>query len=419
MRGVFWGRGSGDRGAWRWARSAPAAPLGRRAGTPSPSAAGRPRSKPWPTPAVGTLLLVQQTSPLRRGLLRLRANGARDVTFGRNGFLEPTFARIWDVAVTPGGKLVLAGYRESADRSGTEMIVARLDRDGGLDTSFAETGVREVDFGTRYTSGLGVALQDDGKVVVTGTGRDYVEQRGPYNGSPIVARLNGDGSMDDEFSNGDGLLVLPGASSATAASVLDNGAILVSLSQEGEFSLLKIGPIGWVNGGFGGQGYVGYGSFANDDGFFEAGEGIVARPDGRFFVAGRFQRRNSEGNFLALKAFQSNGQVDLSFGSRGMATMGFSGSRAPIAFAARPGGGFLLSGGYQLFSVRPGGAVDRRFGDRGKFTPYFGGFDSISRVTALLVRGKQRALLAGVFRPNMNRGQKVGLQRIRLPRPVR
>ncbi len=112
-------------------------------------------------------------------LMRLKANGERDSTFGSNGY--KTF--FWDVgdneihgmALQPDGKILAAGFGQP---SSTRFSIARLNSNGVVDSSFGTNGTNEavfVDGGTPLRSkALCMALQSDGRVVAAGFSRSSV-----------------------------------------------------------------------------------------------------------------------------------------------------------------------------------------------------------------------------------------------------
>jgi uncharacterized delta-60 repeat protein len=104
---------------------------------------------------------------------RLTPTGALDPTFGAGGTASIDFGSLADLAagaaLQPNGKIVVAGYTQSAE----DVAVARLNANGSPDTAFGVAGKATVDFGVA-TFGNTVALQPNGRIVVAGqrTGGD-------------------------------------------------------------------------------------------------------------------------------------------------------------------------------------------------------------------------------------------------------
>ena len=113
--------------------------------------------------------------------------GDLDPTFGAGGkvttFVGNSNSDANAAAVQADGKIVVAGI----------PLLVRYNNDGSLDTTFGTNGIVNVS-GIKY--GVDVAIQPDGKILVTGqTNRNSV--------TFAVARLNSNGSVDTRFgSNG-------------------------------------------------------------------------------------------------------------------------------------------------------------------------------------------------------------------------
>lgn len=107
-------------------------------------------------------------------LLRVNADGSPDNSFGIAGKAVIDMggqSLLNSIAVQADGRLIATGTRFGAD-GGQDMILARFNSDGALDTSYGIDGVATADFGTGDTAHLsiGVALiqQADGKYVAAG-----------------------------------------------------------------------------------------------------------------------------------------------------------------------------------------------------------------------------------------------------------
>ena len=97
-----------------------------------------------------------------------------------------------DLALQPDGKIVVAGATSAGTR---DMLVARFQPAGVLDTTFGVGGVPTVDFGGNDAA-TGVALLPDGRILVAGTGVAPLRRRArPPGGDPAAgpARPAADG----------------------------------------------------------------------------------------------------------------------------------------------------------------------------------------------------------------------------------
>ena len=121
---------------------------------------------------------------VRSGVARLQADGTLDGSFDAG--LDP-YGEVYCLAPLPDGRLIIGGSFEHVHGVARQSI-ARLNRDGGLDTTFAQ-GV-SVGWGEI----LAVAIQADGRLLIGGT---FQEVNGFPRGG--LARLNSDGSLDLTF----------------------------------------------------------------------------------------------------------------------------------------------------------------------------------------------------------------------------
>jgi uncharacterized delta-60 repeat protein len=130
---------------------------------------------------------------------RLNADGSVDQSF----WAQPGYW-VRNMAVQPDGKIVIGGYFTTV-QGVPRNLIARLNSDGSLDTSF-NPGTGATDIIAGGIDGdidpfvFWVAVQPDGKIIITGNFRNYNGQS-----SVGVARLNPDGSRDATFNVGGGL----------------------------------------------------------------------------------------------------------------------------------------------------------------------------------------------------------------------
>ncbi|MCB0731330.1 MAG: T9SS type A sorting domain-containing protein [Ignavibacteriae bacterium] len=103
-------------------------------------------------------------------ITRFNADGSQDISFGTNGFVITSIGSGTDegksVLIQPDGKIVLAGF--SRIGSNDDFAVVRYNSDGSLDNSFDSDGKVTTAIGTNNDQAYGIALQNDGKIVVAG-----------------------------------------------------------------------------------------------------------------------------------------------------------------------------------------------------------------------------------------------------------
>jgi uncharacterized delta-60 repeat protein len=139
-------------------------------------------------------------------LARLDAAGNLDTSFGDNGrvYLDPSAedeSELHGLAQQPDGKLVGAGS------VGADLAVVRLTADGALDQSFGEGGVVRIPLGPddAFASAAAVAVQPDGKIVIGGTLRFLCDLDDPACAEivdAVLVRLSPAGGLDASFGTG-------------------------------------------------------------------------------------------------------------------------------------------------------------------------------------------------------------------------
>lgn len=303
---------------------------------------------------------------------RLVANVARLDSEGR---LDPSFlptgtglnASVEGIAVQSDGKVIVGGYFTSYNGT-PQSYVARLARDGSLDTAFAQVG-------TGFDSSvMSVAVQSDGRVLAAGNFSNYNGTARPY-----VARLNSDGSLDTTFSQ--------------TGSGLNSSAIWVELQSDGK-------PL--LGGFFSSYNGTGVDSVVRlntsgslDTSFSPTGSGLNSVPsrialqsDGKLLLTGLFSSYNgtTRSGFLRLN---TNGTLDTGFTQPGS---GFNST--PSSVALQSDGKSFVAGGFTAYGPTTHPYLVRINTDGTLDTSFFRipGFDSALTDVAVQTDGKVRAM---------------------------
>jgi uncharacterized delta-60 repeat protein len=188
-----------------------------------------------------------------------------------------------DMAIDSAGRLVVVGY---ASTVGDEPLVARYNADGSLDTRLGGTGIIGLSQFRFNWQGTSVALQTDGKIVLTW-----------YND---VIRLNANGSLDtasfgpvNPDGTHTGYEVLPQYVGGRAVQLQGDGKIVVagvdSLATSG-FRVTRLLSDGSLDPSFG------TGGTSNPPNQYHA-SALAIQPDGCIIVAGSIP--NGDGFALA------------------------------------------------------------------------------------------------------------------------
>jgi uncharacterized delta-60 repeat protein len=237
-----------------------------------------------------------------------------DASFGKNGLVKTRVGHYVDkaqsVVVQPDGKILVAG--SSSNNSNLDFALVRYLPDGSLDTSFHFNGQVVTVVGSDDDAALGIALQDDGKIVTCG----YT-----FNGKDrdfALLRFTGNGDLDTDFGV-NGIVTLPvgsGNDVAAAVAIQSDGAILVSGSVEDSASkvgaLVRFLPNGSLDYSFGKAGVV-----LVDVGSNAEIAAMAIQKDESIVLAG--YREEKEQRKVLLVRLLADGLPDVGFGVDGVA----------------------------------------------------------------------------------------------------
>ena len=135
-------------------------------------------------------------------LVRYLSNGMIDTTFGSAGKVRTDFGgsnidMAFAAALQSDGKIVAAGTNTDAFGSKVTFAIARYNSNGTPDPTFDSTGRASVDFGSFNQAAKAVLIQSDGKIVTVGFPDDEASDS-----DFLLARLNANGSLDTSFGVG-------------------------------------------------------------------------------------------------------------------------------------------------------------------------------------------------------------------------
>ncbi len=158
--------------------------------------------------------------------IRFLSNGDVDTTFGYEGLARININYTDSASAVverPDGKLIIVGYSSAPAPSNLSPIVLQLTENGTLDNTFGTNGATQPLIGVNGSS-HGVVLQNDNKIVATGTTIISSKPNG------LVIRYTENGLIDTTFS-GDGYALLDVGSTNTVgwhSAVNSTGDLLVS-----------------------------------------------------------------------------------------------------------------------------------------------------------------------------------------------
>lgn len=326
----------------------------------------------------GKLIVAGQTGvyPLfHSALVRYNRNGRLDPTFGNGGKVVAALDSGGDalsaVALQADGKIVVAGSLIHNNEKAA-FLVARFNSDGSRDSTFGKNGRVVTTFGDSSAGGNDLVLQADGRIVVVGvSGAGSASELNDF----ALARYNSNGSPDVSFGNGGKFKThFPGVyntgSEATAVALQSDGKLVVGGSYKnegdlGRFALARYNSNGSLDPLFGNRGEV--------TSIPGRGLGLGLQLDGRIVLAGY---AGESSNDFAVACFNSNGNVDQSFGANGYVTTDFFNGSNDIAYAValQRDGKIVVAGrtgeypdfALALARYQSDGQLDASFGRGGK-----------------------------------------------------
>ncbi|MEO8061917.1 MAG: Calx-beta domain-containing protein [Pseudomonadota bacterium] len=154
----------------------------------------------------GAITLANEPFLEHMGIARYDSNGVPDNSFDVDGKLSVLSRSLGEALAMQGDKILIAG---STPVSGKRQFgLMRLNTNGSVDSTFGSGGLTTTQFSTLGDFGRAIALQADGKILVSGQASnelqpDFALARYSANGAPDLT-FDGDGKMTvDFFGKGD------------------------------------------------------------------------------------------------------------------------------------------------------------------------------------------------------------------------
>lgn len=303
-----------------------------------------------------------------------------DGTFGAGGKVATVLAKGQGeaMAMQDDGKIVVAG--RALGESSFDFAVLRYLADGSLDTSFGSGGVATADVsGGGNDEAYGVAVQDDGKIVVVGTSR--VGATDDF----AVARWHPDGTLDADFGT-QGVLTTdiaggPDGAQAVVIQPLDGSIVVAGNAANGsdnDFGVVRYLADGTLDSGFGNGGKV----TTSIAGMTDLAQAVALTSDGLIVVVGRVAPDGGAASDFGLVRYLANGTPDPAFGNAGIVRTDFASGSDDVANGVVVDGSMIVVAGYSFggatgsdFAIArygPDGSLDSAFGNGGLVTTDFG-----------------------------------------------
>jgi len=327
-------------------------------------------------------------------VVRYNSDGTQDTAFGSGGKVTTDINSSADtataVAIQPDGKIVVAGFVTGGATA--DFAVVRYNTDGGLDSSFGTGGKVTTDIGSSDNYATALVIQPDGKIVVAGF-------------SPLffaIVRYGTNGTLDPTFGAGGKVTTDfgSGTDDVRALSIQADGKLVVAGSSvngtTSDFALARYNTDGSLDTTFGTGGKVTTAIGSKDDNGFA----LAIQGDGKLVVAGN--SNNGSTVVFALARYNSNGSLDPTFGTTGTVITDINSRPAFATALGVQANGKLVVGGtsfngsnndFVVVRYNTDGNLDNSFGGAGKvFTDFSSDSDE---ARALAIQGDGKLIVVG------------------------
>jgi uncharacterized delta-60 repeat protein len=306
------------------------------------------------------------------------------------------------LAVQSDGRILVAGMVSDLASASLQLAVARYNPDGSADGSFGTAGLAATPVGAAGAGASTLALQSDGRILVAGTAYAHGTTGDAFAlacftpAGQLCPGFGSDGVVSTQ--------VGASGAAVQALALQSNGSILLAGTAfsngptDDDFALVRYTPDGRLDRGFGSGGII-----TTDFGSGEAGArpaldragGVAVQPDGRIVVGGSTR---GDHQAFAIARYNADGSLDSTFGVGGKAQIP---AAAPQVYAVivQPAGDLVLAGTagslsgsstapFALARFRADGRPDLAFGSDGLVTASFEGSRSGARAAASQPDGK-------------------------------
>ena len=367
-------------------------------------------------------------------VLRYNADGSLDASFGVNGAVQIEAVEangeegVGSIRLLPNGQILAAG-KEKFTRN---FVVARLNSDGSLDTTFGEDGyAREEVLAAlpgreSYPIVVDMQVTSDNRIIVIGSSYTSLDNTNAW--YFLATKFNPDGSVDTNFGT-DGVLNIAGYDleestyGARAALQPDNQILVVAYNTvDFNSTVFRFDANGVLDPSFGNSGYADLdfgaanirlldnGQFIvageyfdstrlNDDGSVDAtyGDGGYSQPDVvgdthshalEILPSGQLQfvGRNYDGQFddMTVARVNADGSLDTTYGTNGFYTIDTGANETAFGLVIDADGSSFVLGEWNDYSgqfvggetvqdfavakLTPAGILDTSFGGDGFVT---------------------------------------------------
>ena len=302
------------------------------------------------------------------------SDGVLDTTFhSPDGYVlwdgGSGYDRAHDVALQQDGKIVVTGYMTNGLNN--DLMVLRFDPNGTLDPDFGIDGTYIYDGGMGHDTGMAVAIQSDDKILVAGTRSNGEDD------DILVIRLNTDGFSDPNFGS-NGAFVYHGGFGFDGAADLqfqEDGSIIIAGSShngiDNDLLVMRLTTESLLDTTFNTNGTVRLDSRKGHD----SGLRLAVQPNRSVVVTG--SSYNASNYDVIVVRFDPFGILDQTFGNNGIVLLDGGDYDRGYGLDLDSQGNILVTGvrtqpdtddpdyDIPVYRLDPNGVLDMSFGNNG------------------------------------------------------
>ena len=339
------------------------------------------------------------------GLARYLSDGSLDESFGNLGKVisdYPELMIVSSMALQSDGKIVVVGNLYNSSASFSRFVLVRYDSNGILDSSFGIDGRVITNISNKLDRITSIIIQNDGKIIASGTTSDDAT----YSDFALV-RYNSDGTLDINFgANGIVVSSINTWDFGNAIALQDDNKIVISGSTSNEFNpvfgpdydflVLKYDKYGVLDATFGNGGSVIIGTTEAN----EKALSVKVMSDGKIVIGG--EHHIMKYSFM-ISQLLPNGDADTSFGNNGLVLNDLA-SQFIESVAMQIDGKFVIteyngtggccSANIKLIRFLANGTYDTTFGTNGIVTADF--LNENNQANSIVIQDDGKIIIGGV-----------------------
>jgi uncharacterized delta-60 repeat protein len=321
-------------------------------------------------------ILAGGTSSGDFAVVRYLSDGTPDPDFGNNGIMKVDFGQtsvfFHGIALQHDGRILLAGQGTFNNLS--DFVLARLNTDGSLDTTFGVGGRVITDLGSGYEYANDVAIQADGKIIAAGKFASGDVTTADF----AMVRYEPNGEIDTDFGiNGIAITSVRDEDEAQDIIIMPDGRIVLggfaAVTAKGDYAMVRYLDDGTEDKSFGSGGKVVTDLKGTDNSDY--GTCMLLDKDGKILLGGTANYNSFSGDTgPGVVRYDSEGNLDPGFGTGGIDILYFGGVSQMETIAQQPDGKYLLAGKtdgvgfvnqWLLARIQNNGELDTIFGNHG------------------------------------------------------